>query len=159
MLRATHFIHAAQVDADHIIDTITLDAESRYRRRIRLATDSGQSLMLDLARAVQLQDGDGLVTGPFAVVQVRAAPQELYAVSCEDTLQMRRIIWHLGNRHTPTEIGENAVYIARDHVLAGMLEGLGATVVNCVRPFRPEGGAYGGHGAAHGHHHGSNHEQ
>lgn len=157
MLHAQSFVRAAALQSDHIIDTITLDADSRYRRRIRMQTDSGQFLMLDLPQATYLDDGDGLVTGPYAVVRVKAAPEELFAISCSDALQMRRVIWHLGNRHTPTEIGDAQVFIARDHVLADMLRGLGAVVENIVRPFRPEGGAYGGHGAAHGHHHGHDH--
>lgn len=157
MLHATSFVRAAALETEHIIDTITLDAEQRYRRRIRLETDGGQFLMLDLPQATYLDDGDGLVTGPYAVVQVKAAPQALLAISCTDALQMRRVIWHLGNRHTPTEIAEAHVYIARDHVLADMLRGLGATIEEIMRPFRPEGGAYGGHGAVHGHHHGHSH--
>jgi urease accessory protein len=70
-----------------------------------------------------------------------------------------RIAWHLGNRHTPTELADGAIYIARDHVLADMIVGLGGEVRAVTRPFEPEGGAYGGHGPLHSghHHHGHSH--
>jgi urease accessory protein len=43
--------------------------------------------------------------------------------------------------------------IRRDHVLEKMLTGLGAELLICDAPFRPEGGAYG-HGRTMGHDHG-----
>ncbi|MGI9402613.1 MAG: urease accessory protein UreE, partial [Rhizobiaceae bacterium] len=45
----------------------------------------------------------------------------------------------------------------RDHVIASMLEGLGATVAEVTAPFDPEGGAYGDRHDHH-HHHGHSHD-
>jgi urease accessory protein len=54
-----------------------------------------------------------------------------------------RLAWHIGNRHTPCQIGADHLVIRADHVLADMLRGLGATVTETLAPFTPEGGAYG----------------
>ena len=57
------------------------------------------------------------------------------------------------------EIGADALWIAHDHVLAAMVEGLGGTATPVERPFRPEGGAYaGGHAQDHGHGHHHHHD-
>ena len=66
---------------------------------------------------------------------------------------LARLAWHVGNRHTPAEIGDGRILVQRDHVIEEMLARLGAAVRHVTAPFRPEGGAYG-HGRTHGHHHG-----
>ena len=58
--------------------------------------------------------------------------------------ELARAAYHLGNRHVAVEVGEG-LRIAPDHVLRGMLEGLGARVESAMQPFEPEAGAYGGH--------------
>src|SRR5262249_1830307 len=40
--------------------TLTLDFDARHRRRIRLTTDQGQNILLDLPKTVAMADGDGL---------------------------------------------------------------------------------------------------
>ena len=79
----------------------------------------------------------------------------------DNALALARVAWHLGNRHTPAQIEEGRILIQPDHVLAEMVEGLGAHVHRVKRPFEPEGGAYGGHGplhASHHHHHHGDHD-
>jgi urease accessory protein len=152
-LHATEFLRAREVNPEHVIDSLTLEADDRYRRRVLLTTDGGRDVLIDFRQAAMLDEGDALVTGASELVLIKAAPQALLAVRADDPHLMHRLLWHLGNRHTPTEIGLDCAYIGHDHVLAQMLVGLGARIEEVTRPFRPEGGAYGGHGAAHGHHH------
>src|SRR5205823_7969870 len=61
-----------------------------------------------------------------------------------------RASYHLGNRHTPVELGENYLKLEVDPVLKEMLLQLGLTVREENAPFQPEPGAYGG-GHRHGH--------
>ncbi|MEL6608637.1 MAG: hypothetical protein AAFO93_06975 [Pseudomonadota bacterium] len=68
-----------------------------------------------------------------------------------------RFAWHIGNRHAPCEITPSAIYIAPDPVLRDMLRHLGAHVHEVLRPFTPEGGAYG-HGRTMGHSHDHDHD-
>ncbi len=153
MLHAGSVVRKAQLGPRTFLDTITLDRQSRHRRRLVLKTDTGRELMLDLAEATYLSDGDGLLLRDGGVVLVKAAAEDLMEIHAADTLALARIAWHLGNRHTPAQITAGAILIQPDHVLAEMVEGLGAHVHRVKQPFEPEGGAYGGHGPLHASHH------
>lgn len=157
-LRASAILRADALAGTKIVDTITLDRQSRYRRRVLLTTDNGRELLLDLPEATYLAHGDGLVV-EGGVVVVQAATEDLLEIHAHDALALATIAWHLGNRHTPAEITRGAIYIQPDHVLAELVEQLGAHVHRVRRPFEPEGGAYGGKGPLHsGHdHHGGHH--
>jgi urease accessory protein len=133
------------------VDTVTLDFDSRHRRRILLATDTGIGFLLDLPKAIAAGDGLRLDDGRW--VQVRAAPEHLTEVRHEDVHQLMRLAWHLGNRHLPTEIRGDSLFIRPDHVIEDMLRGHGATLTHMDAPFQPEDGVYGGHGYADGRDH------
>ena len=118
---------------------------------MRLETDGGWSFLLDLTQARHLREGDRLVLEDGRLVVVRAAPEPVLDVTAADPRSLLRLAWHLGNRHTPTQILDHGLRILADHVLAEMLRGLGADLKAREAPFDPEGGAYGGdHGHAHG---------
>jgi urease accessory protein len=158
MLRATSVVRLANLGDRITIDTVTLDREARYRRRIAMESDRGHKFLLDLAEATYLAQGDALELSNGALIKVQAAPEELMEIHAHDAHALARIAWHIGNRHTPAEITELAIYIKPDHVLAEMVEGLGAHVHEVRRPFEPEGGAYGSKGPLQkGHHHDSGH--
>lgn len=157
MKRATSVLRQVDMAGREISDSVTLKRDGRYRRRIGLASDGGLEFLLDLAEATYLHPGDGLLLDDGTVIVVKAAREDLLQVTAASELERLQIAWHLGNRHTAAEITLEAIYIEYDHVLAQMLEGLGATVLRVERAFEPEGGAYGGHGAlqrSH-HHHGA----
>jgi len=159
MLHAASILRKGKIGPRAVIDTITLDRQSRHRRRLVMKTDAGKDVMLDLAEATYLADGDAMLLDNGAVVMVRAAAEELMEIHVPDALALARIAWHLGNRHTPAQITPDAILIQPDHVLADMVEGLGAHVHRVHKPFEPEGGAYGGHGPLqHGHHHHHGHD-
>lgn len=153
MRRATEHAPAGSWPREKVVGTVTLDFDARHRRRIRLALDQGDDLLLDLPRAVAMAEGDGLATEGGEWVEVRAAPEPVVDIRCPTPQALARIAWHLGNRHLPTEIGEGFLRIRPDHVIEEMLAGLGASVDRRTAPFQPEGGAYAGAAAAHGHHH------
>jgi urease accessory protein len=155
VLRATTVVRRTDIGQRIAIDTITLDRQARYRRRVVLTTDRGHEFLLDLAEATYLASGDALELTNGGLVKVVAAAEDLLEIHAHDALALAKIAWHLGNRHTPAEVTRDAIYIQPDHVLAEMVERHGAHVHRVMRPFEPEGGAYGGHGALHaGHHHG-----
>ena len=126
--------------------TVTLHFEERHRRRIRLVTDQGEEVLLDLPKAVAMADGDGLWLQDGRWLKVQAAAEPVVEVSHRDPEQLARLAWHLGNRHLPTQIGRAVLRIRPDHVIEAMLEGLGANLVKVRAPFQPEGGAYSSHG-------------
>jgi urease accessory protein len=124
------------------VDTITLDHEARHRRRARLVSDRGLEFLLDLPHAEHLHEGDRLVLDDGRRIAVRAAQEAVLDIRSD---QLARIAWHLGNRHCPTQILGDRLRIARDHVLADMLRGLGAEVTEGMASFDPETGAYHTH--------------
>jgi urease accessory protein len=126
--------------------TVTLLFEARHRRRIRLVTDQGEEVLLDLPKAVAMADGDGLQLHDGRWLKIQAAAEPLVEVSHRDPEQLTRLAWHLGNRHLPTQIGRAVLRIRPDHVIEAMLESLGANLVKMRAPFQPEGGAYSSHG-------------
>ena len=131
-------------------DTLTLDFDARHRRRIRLTTDHGEDVLLDLPKTVAMADGDGLQLDDGTWLRITAASESLVEVQHRDRHQLMRLAWHLGNRHLPTEIREDALRIRPDHVIEEMLAGFGAGIDRVQAAFQPEGGAYG---ATHNHDH------
>jgi urease accessory protein len=155
MLRATQVLPAGSWDGTPA-DVVHLDYDRRTRRRIALTGAGGVAFLLDLAQAPILRGGDALRLEDGRMVAVETAAETLLEITCTDTLQLARVAWHLGNRHLATEIDERAIHIREDHVIAGMVRGLGARTRIVQRAFNPEGGAYG-HGAVQGHSHGHSH--
>ena len=159
----------AQVDGE-----LALPYELREKSRLRATLTGGscaaQEAAVFLERGTVLRGGDCLQgeddQGVMRTVRVIAAPEPVLEVECHNADEFARCAYHLGNRHTPLQFvarknsGCYALRIRRDHVLAGMLDGLGAHSHEVMAPFEPETGAYGGqshvggHDHGHGHHHG-----
>jgi urease accessory protein len=126
---------------------LILPFELRQKSRLRTTVAGGEEIGLFLERGTVLRDGECLQADDGRVVRVVAADEDLLEVCCGDSDALARAAYHLGNRHTPTQIGTGWLRIAADNVLAGMLRGLDATVTALRAPFEPEAGAY-----AAGHH-------
>jgi urease accessory protein len=122
-------------------DTITLDYHHRHRRRIRLRTDSGADLLLDLAETTHLRDGGGLDCGEGGIVRVIAAAEPLAEITGDPALLIR-LAWHLGNRHLDVAFRGTSLLIRSDHVIEAMVTGLGGTITRSEAAFDPESGAY-----------------
>ena len=130
--------------------TLTLRYDARCRSRFAATLDSGEEVGVVLPRATVLKDGDVLVADDGALVRVVAAAESVLVVRANDALTLTRAAYHLGNRHTPVEIGVDYLKLEADPVLEAMLAQLGANVARATLPFQPEAGAYGG-GHRHGH--------
>jgi urease accessory protein len=128
---------------------VTLDFDARHRRRIRLTTDQGEDVLLNLPKAVAMADGDGLQLGDGRWLKVQAAEELIVEVRHKDPNQLVRLAWLLGNRHLPIEIGNEVLRIRPDYVIEDMLLGFGVDLAKVQAPFQPEGGAYNGHGHNH----------
>jgi urease accessory protein len=163
MIRATTIVRRPAVKAARVADSLILDHEARLRRRVALKGEGGLEFLLDLERANVIEDGDAVKLEDGRLVQIKAAPEKLIAITTDNPLRLVKVAWHLGNRHVATEITNDTLYIAHDHVLLEMVRGLGATATPVERPFRPERGAYAGHdhgpdcGHDHGHAHSPDH--
>ncbi|WP_343657415.1 urease accessory protein UreE [Paraburkholderia caribensis] len=129
---------------------LTLAFDARCKSRLAATLDSGEDVALLLPRGTVLRDGDVLVADDGGLVRVVAAPESVLYVRAPDVLTLTRAAYHLGNRHTPVEVGVDYLKLEYDPVLSDMLKRLGALVDHVEMPFQPETGAYGG-GHRHGH--------
>ncbi len=134
---------------------LVLPYDQREKCRLRARLTSGEEVALFTVRGTVLRDGDLLTGEDKRVVRVVAASEPTYVVRCDTPFMLARCAFHLGNRHTQTQIGDGFLRIRVDPILKGMVEGLGAHVEQESAPFEPESGAYSGGGHGHGHGHGS----
>jgi len=132
----------------HADAELVLPFEQRQKSRLRTVLASGEEVGLFLERGTILRGGDCLRGDDGRIVRVVAAGEALMEVRSADPRALSRAAYHLGNRHTPVEVGEDWLRFAADQVLAQMLAGLGVEVTSITSPFEPEPGAYAG-----GHHH------
>ncbi len=130
-------------------DKVTLDYDARFVRRKRIITESGASVMVDLAETTSLMPGDALRLTSGRLIEIAAAEEPVVLIKGPN---LARLAWHIGNRHTPCQVEPSHLLIRRDHVLEAMLTKLGAEIAFAILPFHPEGGAYG-HGRTLGHDH------
>jgi urease accessory protein len=130
--------------------TLTLPFDGRCKSRLAATLDTGEEFALVMPRGTVLRDGDVLVADDGNLVRVIAAPQDVLVVHTHDVPTLARAAYHLGNRHTPVEVGADNLKLEADPVLEDMLKRLGAHVEHASLPFQPEAGAYGG-GHKHGH--------
>ena len=129
---------------------LTLGYDERCKSRLAATLDSGEEIALLLPHGTLLADGDVLVADDGGLVRVVAAAQDVLCAHAATPLLLMRAAYHLGNRHTPVEIGADYLQLEADPVLEQMLTRLGLAVDHATRPFQPEAGAYGG-GHRHGH--------
>ena len=146
---------------DEAADTITLDETARHRRRMAMVTDGGIAFLLDLPEAMLLVEGAAIVLDDGRLIAVKSKPEPLMKVRGRDARHLLALAWQIGNRHLPAEIQEGFILLRQDHVIAEMLQGLGATVTELEATFDPEGGAYARQGdmqhSSHGHDHDDGH--
>lgn len=129
---------------------LVLPFGERSKSRLRAVLDNGAEAALFLPRGTVLRGGDLLVAEDGTFVEVQAAPESVLQVTATDPLALMRAAYHLGNRHTPVEVGRDYLRLEFDAVLADMLARLGVQATRAELPFEPEAGAYGG-GHKHGH--------
>jgi urease accessory protein len=132
-------------------DRVRLDSGDRHRRRAVLTGECGTTVMMDWPQPVMLRDGDGLVLDGGTIVQVVGEVEPLLEIGTASAVELIRLAWHLGNRHTDLQIAGDRLRIRHDHVLREMATGLGASVTAIAAPFDPEAGADHTHDHGNGH--------
>ena len=160
MIRSTKTLSAGSFEAASAIDTVELDFEDRRRRRATMVGTKGTEFHVDLADSPTLVDGDAFLLETGAIVVVSGKAERLVEFRSDDPHVITRVAWHLGNRHTPTQLLDRALRIRDDYVLVELVKKLGAEVTFVNAAFQPEGGAYGlGAVTGHDHHdHGHAHD-
>ncbi len=126
------------------METLRLPFGLRQKSRQQAQFDSGEAVQLFLPHGTRLKDGDLLEITDGRVAIVKATPERVLVVTADTATGLARLAYHLGNRHTPVELGEGYLRLEYDSVLEEMLRRLGGKVEERLEPFEPEPGAYGG---------------
>ena len=155
MRRATRAAAAGDWTAETAAGSVTLGYDNRHRRRLRLTTDAGEAILLDLETAALLGDGDGLRLDDGSWIRVVAEEEDVVDARGATAQDTARLAWHLGNRHLPVQVlGDGGIRFRYDHVIEAMVRGLGGRTERKQAQFTPEAGAYQHHGHRHRHAHG-----
>ena len=141
ILRATSYVRARFL-TEAPAESLVLESQDRHIRRKLLRTENGGQLLVDLPKAVQLEDRDCLVLDDGRLVQVMAADEDLTEITATSPEHLVRLAWHIGNRHLEAQIESHRILIRPDHVIVHMLENLGARTSTVRERFTPEHGAY-----------------
>lgn len=134
-----------QAPTKNINLTINLTADQRKKPKQKLMIEN-ETIKLDLARGIVIQEGDILSDETENYfVEIKAQPEKLMTIMSDDTLDLMKACYHLGNRHVSLEINHGYLRFSADHVLQSMLIKLGLNVVEETTPFYPITGAYSHH--------------
>ncbi len=152
MLRIERFadLHSQNTGEAQLFLKLVLPFDLRQKSRLRTTLSDGTEIALYMPRGTILRHGDILQAEDGTFIRVESSVENVLIVTAANPHQLIRAAYHLGNRHTPVELGENYLKIETDPVLKDMLLQLGVWVKEDSAPFQPERGAYGG-GHKHGH--------
>jgi urease accessory protein len=140
-LRANSFVRA-QYLLEKPWEIVVMDSAARHLRRKLITLQHGDQVLVDLEKTTKFEDRDCLVLEDGRLVQIIASDEELLEIVGRDAAHLTQLAWHIGNRHLEAQIESHRILIRRDHVIAKMLEQLGAVVTDVREAFTPEHGAY-----------------
>jgi urease accessory protein len=126
-----------------IVDSITLDQDTRKKARIKGVTDNGADIGIFMERGHPLLVGEILKTECGLLIEIKGAAEPVSTAIATDWLTFSKVCYHLGNRHTSLQIGELWLRFKPDHVLEALAEKYGLTLDKTPAIFEPESGAYG----------------
>ena len=107
--------------ADSIFAQLVLPYNLRENSLLRTALPSGEEVGIFTPRGTVLRNTDLLTGDDGRVIQIVAAQEPTYRITCESPHDLLRCAFHLGNRHTQTQVGEGFLRIHQDSVLKEML--------------------------------------
>lgn len=100
-------LNARTQHADSISAQLVLPYELRENSRLRTKLASGEEVAIFTERGTVLRNNDLLKSDDGRVVQIVAAQEPTYRVTCNTLHNLLRCAFHLGNRHTQTQVGED----------------------------------------------------
>ncbi|PZT48126.1 hypothetical protein B6S12_05695 [Helicobacter valdiviensis] len=103
------------------IDKVKVSAEDRLKQIIRLKSDSGIEIGVNLQEG-HLHNGDILGEDDKSIFVVDFLPQNVLLITPKDMMQMGFVAHSIGNRHTPAVFEEGAMIVEEDYLLIEWLE-------------------------------------
>src|SRR5215211_1170060 len=111
MLRIENLLGPADMESDagRSDATLTLPFDLRRRSRLLVRLDSGEEAGLFLPRGTVLRDGDRLAATDGRRVRVVATREQIYEIGPTEQCSLVQAAYHLGTRHIPVEIRDDAL--------------------------------------------------
>lgn len=135
-------------------ESVSLTFADRALARQTLVSSSGRQITVALAEAGRVRPGDALTLASGGQLAVVAAAEDVVVVTGPNLLQ---VVWQIGNRHAPCQIGAEQVVILPEPALEAALRASGAIltpmrasfVPDCLSPIAGAGLSVHHHGASH----------
>ncbi|MCT2534166.1 urease accessory protein UreE [Aquibacillus koreensis] len=115
---------------------IELDWEELNKRILRKKTDKGTDVAIALDDKQPLKVGDILYQDDKLQVVIRTKKEKVYVVYPNSIVQMGKMAFELGNRHTPCLISENEIVVRFDETLERLFEEVGVDYEQTERRFK-----------------------
>lgn len=103
------------------IDYVTVHPDDRLKQILRLTSDSGVEIGLNLESG-HIHPGDVLAEDENKVYVINCLPQNVIAIKCADIMQMAFVAHSIGNRHTPAVFEDGMMIIEDDYLIAKWLD-------------------------------------
>ena len=104
------------------IDKVKISADDRLKRVVRLTSDNGVDIGLNLSTETILNDGDVLAEDENSVFVLECLPQDVLVIKPEDIVTMAFAAHSIGNRHAPAVFEQGAMIIEYDYLIAQWLD-------------------------------------
>jgi urease accessory protein len=117
------------------MDPLVLLWEQRAKSHQVLVTAGGRELGLKLATGTRLPPGCVVHIGEGFHVEVVAAVEDVWEVRADDTRALMRVVYEIGNRHFPIDIGNGSVRVLYDPTLLELWGRLGVSAVRLRHAF------------------------
>jgi len=134
------------VDQSFEEDRVLLTSEERASPHMKVTSQGGRSLHLSLPRGQELDDGDILQIDGQTLVVVRAAPEQLFVIKPNSSINWAIAGFQLGNLHRPVRFTEDSMLTPEDPMVAEILSKLNINYSQQKVPFSGRRvGAWGAH--------------
>lgn len=115
---------------------IELDWDELNKRIIRKKTDKGTDVAISLEEKKPLKVGDVLYQDEGRQIVIRTKKEKVYVIYPASIVQMGKMAFELGNRHTPCLISEDEIVVRYDETLERLFEEVGVNYEQTERRFK-----------------------
>lgn len=130
------------------MDVIELDWEELNKRILRKKTLSGRDVSISLEDGQALEVGDILYEDEQVQIVIQTKKEDAYIIYPKNMIEMGKVSFELGNRHTPCLIEVDQILVRYDYTLEKLLDEVGVDYERGERRF-PKAFQY----KKHHHHH------
>lgn len=115
---------------------VELDWDELNKRILRKRTSGGKDVAIALEDASPLKVGDVLYEDHSVQVVVRTKKELVYVIYPDSLMQMGKMAFELGNRHTPCLISNEEIVVRFDQTLERLFKEVGVKYEYTERRFK-----------------------